>query len=171
MPYPFLRLSRQQQDSLKPTDDLRLIELSVDKFIPETAADSSFVILSAEGRKVGFRFTTSEGTDFGFVYYGFSQAAHQRNIYNLYFETMETLGYRLRSSTIDANNGDIYYARLNWEGQDSSKLPLFADCSVATAIILALMASAKIQGVKKVIDSMEDSDWPSRTETISFERP
>jgi hypothetical protein len=163
-------MTPRQEASLQSTDDLRLVELAVDKFIPETAAECCFVIVSAEGRKIGFRFTPAEGAMFSFVHYGFAAATHVRTIHHLYLETMETLGYRLESSTVEAKHGDMYYARLHFTGKDSSKPPLFVQSSLADAIILALMAGSKLQAVKRVVDDMDDMEWPHRIETISFDR-
>ena len=146
------------------------MEYAIDKFIPETAAECCFVLVSAEGRKVGFRLSQAEGALFSFVHYGFAAASHMRTIYHIYLETMETLGYQLTSTTIEAKNGDMYYGRLHFVGAESSKPPMFVQVSLADAIILGIMASAKLQIVKRVVDDMDDMEWPSRTDTISYER-
>ena len=167
MTVPKLTVSEKQDTDMRPIEELECISMDIQHVLLNPNDGAALAVIETEEKKVAYPLNSQEGTLLSFVRAGLSEHAHIQTIYQIHYSTMRALKFELKRAVIEAKQGDVYYARLVWE--DPKGRRLFHSCSVGDAMILACLADAKMEIVKKVLEAMEPITDMSYHEQLEFD--
>ncbi len=148
------KVTTSELRNLIPMQSLEILDINIDKVL--VAQQGAFVILSSGNSQVVYPLNSMEGTMLTFIRSGCIKMGHIHNIYQIYVQTMKEIGCSLKSSTIEAKEGDVYYARLCWEDRNNKQV--FNTCSVGDALILSAIAGSELKIVRRVLEDMENAE-------------
>lgn len=132
-----------------------LIPVSLLKMLV-TINNDSLALLSADNKKILLPMNHIESTMLTFIYSGCAKNAHINTIYHLHIATLEYLGIKIDSATIEAKDGDIWYGRLCMISKKDKKF--YCQCSAGDAVVFATLTTTPLNIIRKVLDEAEAFD-------------
>ena len=132
--------------------DFDLIPIRLDKILV-SVNDEVLVLLVADDKQVAFPINSIEATMLTFVHCGCTSNTHINTIYHMYIGLLREINTKIESATIEAQDGDIWYARLKITNNKNKTV--YSQCSVGDALVLSLFTEAKLYIVRKALDEAD----------------
>jgi bifunctional DNase/RNase len=138
-----------------------LIPISLQKMLV-TMNNDSLALLATDSKKILLPMNHIESTMLTFIYSGCANNTHINTIYHLHVATLEYLGIKIDSATIEAKDGDIWYGRLCMINKKGKKF--YCQCSAGDAVIFATFTKTPLNIIRKVLDSADSFDEDNNDE-------